>query len=405
MTESRTDTPHIPHLPCAPPRVVSSTADVESVAREVERAARVAVDIESNGMFVYHARTCVVQLAWDAQIVVIDAISASLAPLERALGDAGPIKVVHDVAFDARMLAESGIALGNVHDTAICARMLGHAATGLASMLGSALGVVIRKEMQHHDWSLRPFDDQALVYLATDVAHLAALDDALFGAARERGIEEEVLEETRYRIATATESAKTPDRRPPYVRVKGIDRAKGPELAIMRGLAAVREREAERRDVPPHKVMPAEAMLAVARSRPATLAQLRRVRGSPSNDAVAEEMLSAVLDGLAAGSIPDDERVWFERPRVPREELDARRQRESRLTAWRRGEAKRREVDEQVVLPGHCVREIAEHGAERAEDLARVAGLGAFRVERDGEAIVRALRGEHVAEVAPEVSE
>lgn len=402
MTESRTD---VPHLPCPPPRVVSSTADVESVAREVERAARVAVDIESNGMFVYHARTCVVQLSWDAEIVVIDAISASLAPLERALGDAGPIKVVHDVAFDARMLAESGIALGNVHDTSICARMLGHAATGLASMLASALGVVIRKEMQHHDWSLRPFDDQALAYLATDVAHLAALDDALFGGARERGIEEEVLEETRYRIATATESAKTPDLRPPYVRVKGIERAKGPELAIMRGLAAVREREAERRDVPPHKVMPAEAMLAVARSRPATLAQLRRVRGSPSNDAVAEEMLRAVIDGLAAGSIPDDERVWFERPRVPREELDARRQRESRLTAWRRDEAKRRKVDEQVVLPGHCVREIAEHGADRPEDLARVPGLGTFRVERDGEAIVRALRGEHVAEVAPEVSE
>ncbi len=384
------------------PRVVASTAEVEEIAREIELASRVAVDIESNGMFVYRARTCVVQLSWENEIVVIDALTASLAPLSRALGEAGPIKVIHDVAFDARMLAESGVALGNVHDTSICARMLGHAATGLASMLGSALGVVIRKEMQHHDWSLRPFDADALAYLATDVAHLAALDDVLFGAAKERGIEDEVLEETRYRIATAAESAKTPDPRPPYVRVKGIERAKGAELAIMRGLAAVREREAERRDVPPHKVMPAEAMLAVARSRPATLALLRRTRGAPSSDAVAEEMVRAVIDGLAAGAIPEDERAWFERPRPPREEIDARRQRESRLTAWRREEAKRRQVDEQVVLPGHCVREIAEHAVERAEDLARVAGLGEFRVVRDGEAIVRALRGELVAEVATE---
>jgi len=31
------------------------------------------------------------------------------------------------------------------------------------------------------------------------------------------------------------------------------------------------------------------------------------------------------------------------------------------------------------------------------EDLSRVRGIGAFRVHRDGDAIVRALRGEEVA--------
>jgi ribonuclease D len=375
------------------PRVVESTAEVEAIARAAEKAERIAVDVESNGMFVYRAKTCVVQLAYGGEAIVVDALAASLAPLAHALGADGPIKIVHDVAFDARILAESGIDIGNVHDTAIAARMLGHTATGLASMLASSLGVTITKAMQHHDWSKRPFDERALAYLVTDVAHLAALDDAIWGAVRERGIEDEVLEETRYRIATAIESARTPDVRPPYVRVKGAERSKGAELAILRGLAAAREREAERRDVPPHKVMSAEAMLAVARSRPATLAQLRRVRGA-AVEAIGEEMLRAVSDGLAAGAVPDEERAFFERPRIAREEIEARRKREVRLTAWRKAEAKRRQVDEQVVLPGHCVRDIAERGAESTEALAAIAGIGAFRVARDGEAIVVALRGE-----------
>lgn len=381
--------------------MVTSDADVAALARDVERASVVAVDVESNGMFVYRARTCVVQLAFDGEIAIVDALAANLGPLARALGDEGPVKVVHDVAFDARILAESGVALGNVHDTAIAARMLGHAATGLASMLSALLGVAIEKEMQHHDWSIRPFDAKALGYLAADVAHLGALHDALWAAVGARGIEDEILEETRYRVRAAVEAARTPDPRPAYVRVKGVERVRGAELAIVRALADVREREAERRDVPPHRVCSAEAMLAIARSRPATLAQLRRVRGAPSDARLGEDLLRAVADGLAAGAIPDDERAHFERPRPPREELEARRKREGRLTVWRRAEAKRREVDEQVVLPGHCLREIAERGAEKPEDLTAVAGLGDFRIARDGAAIVHALATDPPAAEAP----
>ena len=42
-----------------------------------------------------------------------------------------------------------------------------------------------------------------LDYLARDVAHLEALDDLLWRELADRGIEAEVLEETRYRLATA----------------------------------------------------------------------------------------------------------------------------------------------------------------------------------------------------------
>jgi ribonuclease D len=306
------------------------------------------------------------------------------------------VKIVHDVAFDARLFAESGLTLGNVHDTSVAARMLSRTATGLATLLETELGVHIGKSLQLHDWRLRPLDERMLGYLIADVAHLEALEARLWAEVDARGIEDAVLEETRYRVAsaaTASSAAATP---PPYARVKGAGRLAERELAVLRIAADLREREAERRDVPPHKVASAEALLAIARARPAKADDLTRIRGlsvaTPAGRAFATDLLRAL--GAAGDHIPDEERQYFEPVRIPAAEVRSRRQREVRLIAWRREEAKRRGVDEQVVLPGHCLKDAVDAGVVSVSDLARVPGFGEFRIRQDGDAIVQALRGD-----------
>jgi ribonuclease D len=110
----------------------------------------------------------------------------------------------------------------------------------------------------------------------------------------------------------------------------------------------------------------------------------------------ARALIDDVVRALAeAGDLlPEDERARLQRPRVPTAIHRARRDRESRLIAWRREEATRRGVDQQVVLPGHCLKDAAESEPAGLDELARIPGIGAFRVERDGEAILRTLRGE-----------
>jgi ribonuclease D len=142
--------------------------------------------------------------------------------------------------------------------------------------------------------------------------------------------------------------------------------------------------------------MPAEALLAIARARPRTASEIARMRGvstsSPSARALVDELARQVAS--APDTLPEAERALFDRPRPPATETKARRERETRLLAWRRAEAKRRGVDEQVVLPGHCAKDTVESNATTVEELARVSGIGAFRLARDGDAIVQALRGE-----------
>lgn len=384
------------------PSLVSTAAELDRVAGRIARTGRFALDIESNGLFRYRATLCTMQLASAAgEIVIVDAIAAPLAPLAHVIGPEGPRKIVHDVAFDARILAEAGLSLGNVLDTSIAARMLGRTATGLASLLGSELGVTMDKKLQHHDWTSRPLRPAELRYLEGDVAHLGALADKLFAEVEARGIADAVEEETRYRIAQAIAAASAVDPRPPWVRLKGVDRLPAAELPILRRLAAVREEKAKALDVPPYKVLGPDVLFAIARARPKTMAELARVRGAtqgPRARSLAPLMLEAVRAGLADPAVPAEERAMLERPRLSSVIAKARRAREQRLMGWRKEEAKRRGVDEQAVLPGHCVQDLASLGPGASlEALQEVPGLGAFRVARDGRALLAAIAVEEGA--------
>jgi len=388
-----------PSLLAVRPVVVTRDDDLRGLLIPLARTHRLAVDIEASGMFSYQARPCTVQLGWDGgrEIAVVDVLATPIAMLAPALGAGGPVKIVHDVAFDARLLADCGIELGNVHDTAVAARMLSRPATGLATLLEVELGVHITKGLQQHDWRERPLDERMLEYLAADVAHLESLEQKLWSELQERGIEDAVLEETRYRIASAMAAARPGPAVPAYARVKGAARLSERELAALRVAAELREHEAERRDVPPHQVASADALLAIARARPASVEALAlvKIRGistaTPESQAFGAALLRAVAG--AGDHIPESERTYFEPVRIPVEQARLRRERETRLIAWRRTEAKRRGVDEQVVLPGHCLKDVVNAASGSAEELARVPGIGAFRIAQDGEAIAKALLG------------
>jgi ribonuclease D len=380
------------------PTIVAALHEVPAFLRDVACATKVGVDLEASGLFAYRARPCTLQVAWDTggRIAVVDALTVPLESVGSFLGKGGPLKVVHDVAFDARLLAESGIELANVHDTAIAARMLGRSATGLASLLESILGVRVSKAMQQHDWRKRPLDAAGLSYLASDVANLERLEGAIWSDVAARGIEQEVTEETEYRLASAIAAARSPQVGPAYLRMRGIERLPERTLSVLRAIADLREEEAARRDVPPYRVMPNEALLAIARERLATPEAVARVRGVSTTSPGARTFVAAIARAVASAGdlLPEDERARLHRPPPPPGVQRARREREARLLAWRRAEATRRGVDEQVVLPGHCVKDAADQDAKAVDDLASVPGIGVFRVERDGPAILRALRGE-----------
>lgn len=376
------------------PVLITREDELARAASRLSRSKRVAFDLESNGMHAYRASACIIQLECEGEIFIVDSMATSLAPLGELLASPDTEKIVHDVAFDARILAEAGVVLANARDTSLAARMLARTATGLASLLESELGVHIDKKMQQHDWGERPLTPAMIEYLAGDVVHLSMLADRLFGEVVERGIAAEVEEETRYRLAQALKGAGVPDPRPPYVRLKGIDRVPSDELPILRHLAEIRERLAQELDVPPYRVLGPDVLFEIARRKPETRDQLASIRGAMGGRrarSIADDLLDAVEAGIEDQTIPDEDGVWFENRKPPGAQVRARRARELRLSRWRKEEAKKRAVDEQVILPGHCLQDLADIDEASLDAVARVPGLGAFRVERDGAALLAAL--------------
>jgi ribonuclease D len=384
--------------PLTAPITPTTRAELEGLARAMGSSARVALDVESDGMFAYRARVCTVQLATGGTAAIVDALATPLDPLAELLGEAGPIKIVHDVAFDARMLASTGIFLGNVLDTSIAARLLGRTATGLATLARAELGIEIDKTLQHHDWRERPLLDSHVEYLARDVAHLEALADVLWREVAERGIEQEVLEETRYRVATAIAAAREPEHALAYAGAKGFDRLGPLERAVFRRLFAARDAAAATLDVPAARAIATDALVAMARARPRDLESLGKMHVPRERlRAFGAALLEAIRQGVDDGDLPADERRELDAPRPPREALARRRAREAALTSWRRSEAKRRSVDEQVVLPGHCLKALAERDDVEVEAIRASPGFGACRA-RYVEEIFSTLR--HAAEAA-----
>lgn len=369
------------------PRLITRNDDLEAVAARCSTAVSLAVDGEGDGLHAYRSKLCVLQLAWregaELVVAIVDALALDLSPLSEVLGPNGPAKVLHDLTFDARMLLERDVELGNVRDTSVSARFLGLEATGLASLCEVRLGVKLEKRLQEHNWAQRPFTTPQLEYLAGDVTHLLALDARLLAEAEAAGITEEIAEECRYKLMTALRPPKPG--KPPWARVKGYRQLPDVDKAVLQRLVAQRERIAERLDRPPFKVASNKILFDLAQKKPRRSADIRRfLQRGPGR--FSSEWLAAIARGMA-DEAPEPLRHTPTPPMSARD-VSLRKHLDDALNQWRRVEARRRQVDLQVVLPGHCMSDavavLADHGADRSAleaALAGVEGLGQKRID------------------------
>ncbi|MEM1031934.1 MAG: HRDC domain-containing protein [Myxococcota bacterium] len=393
------------------PFVVTRPRTLQAVARRVRDVDRLAIDVEANGMHAFRPRLCVVQLAWregaDIVAAIVDALSLDLEPLAPALGAGGPLKLLHDLTFDVRMLAERGLNLDRVRDTSVQARLLGERATGLATLVASRLDIQLTKGLQHHNWAERPFEHRHIRYLAGDVIHLEALDQRLQAEVYEAAIADEVELETRYKLATAKQPPG--DGRPPYTRVKGFPALDPSAQAVLRRLFTVRDEIAERQDVPAHKVAPPSLLLELARRQPTRASEVtrwcRRHRGARLH---VDRWRDAIRQGLEDGTPP---LLDLPPPRgqgLSPVEVTRRKVMEKALSRWRREAARARGVVAQVIVPGHAmgpvVRALLAGDDGLGVRLAAIPGLGSWRAERHIDAW-RVIRDEALATAVASPSE
>lgn len=369
--------------------MIVSESELLRCVDEISSTTRIALDAEGDGMFRYRTRLCTLQLCVGERVLIVDTLALDpVRALSALLGADGPEKIVHDASFDARVLHAHGLTLARVFDTSIAARFLGITATGLSTLLEARFGVRLDKNHQQADWGKRPLEDDMIRYLVDDVRHLEALADGLLAEVRAKDIEAEVRDEVDYVLASARE------REPhevAWMRIKGANALPAAQRAALRALAEEREAIARELDIPAGRVAPSDALTRLVARESIEVAVFEKLMPAALRQH-AERLHAAFLRGQAEADAPAHEVYKILPSPLSPASLDARKRRRKILTELRAQESKQRQVDPQVVLPGHCLSDIVALEVVERETLATVAGFGGARLARYGDVWPELLR-------------
>jgi len=296
---------------------VTDQRALESLCHTLRQSPRLALDTEFVGEDTFIPRLELIQVATAATAAVIDfpavQASGSLDVFWELICDAKIEKIVHAGRQDLDLFA---IYAGQIpkpfFDTQIAAAMVGYGAqVAYANLVQRLHGKKLAKAHTFTNWSARPLSDDQIAYALEDVEFLLSIHTHLQDRLSTLGRLEWVSEEFA-RLETAVgEKSREPQER--YQRIRGWDTLKPKGAAVLRELAAWREAEARRRNVPRGRVMRDEVLLQLARHPPKSVNELRGLRGVHSSevDRQGVQLLATITSALA---LPPS--AW---PEVPRE--------------------------------------------------------------------------------------
>ena len=295
-------------------RVVTETADLESVCREFAAQDFVAVDTEFMRETTYWPKLCLIQAAAAGVEAVIDPLAPGLdlKPFLDLMANTKVMKVFHAARQDLEIFLKLGGALPTpLFDTQIAAMACGYGDTVAYDVLvQQVLKRRLDKSSRFTDWSRRPLSEAQLTYALADVTHLRDLYPKLVEKLAKDG-RTDWLDDEHANLSDPNIYDTTPENSWKRLKLRKLtaDYVLGLQVA-----AAWRERQAQARDVPRGRIAKDEALYEIAEHRPKSAADFDRMRAVPrgfGNSRSATELLQALDKAFAD---PDRVQHKIERP-------------------------------------------------------------------------------------------
>lgn len=369
----------------SPAAYIEHDTDFRRLVDQLKGESLIAVDTESNGMYAYQERVCLVQLSTRTADYIVDPLRvADLSGLGSILADPAIEKVFHAAEYDLMCLKRDyGFVVNNVFDTMWAARICGHKMLGLNRLLAEYLGIESDKSHQRDDWGKRPLSEEGLLYAQKDTHYLPALRDKLILKLESMGRLEEAYESfADYIQVPAAEKRYDPEG---YWRLSSPGELTRRQWAILRELYLLRDSIAQERDVPTFKVFADAALVALAKAAPTKPNDLKRIKGLPlsSVQRYGRELLHTLDRGRRAPL-----------PRIPgrgAETDPATVERFMLLREWRKSRAEQRDVESDVIISKDAMWAIAFKDPKTIDDLEGLPGLGPWRKSAYGQEILDVL--------------
>ncbi len=261
------------------PEYIDSTGALHLACDQLKGVGALCVDTEFHRESTYYPEFALIQVATRGVCYLIDPVAISdLSPLWALMRNPDILKVFHAVRQDAEIiLKESGSLPLPLFDTQVAAALLGFGSqVGFGNLVQCTLGKSLPKAESFTDWLRRPLRPAQLSYAADDVIYLMPvyqhLREQLQASARLTWLDEE-------QAALCSEGTYTNDSEHVFWRVKGVNKLQPRQLAVLRALAAWRERQAKQQNIPRRRIVADEPLLTLARKLHLTIHQLPGTRG------------------------------------------------------------------------------------------------------------------------------
>jgi ribonuclease D len=376
--------------PLPAPILITQATSLRRAAETLSRAPLLAVDTESNSLYAYQERVCLIQFSIPGADYLVDPLALrDLSPLAPLFRDPDIEKIFHAAEYDLMCLnRDFGFEFENLFDTMLAARILGREAIGLGSMLKAEFGVSLNKRYQRANWGQRPLPPHLLDYARLDTHYLIPLRERLKAALEAKGMWPLASEDFRrlsiIRFEGVNANPGEAEEVNPW-RVSGAYDLEPQQAAVLMEVCRYREGKARSMDRPLFKVIGDKTLLAIAAESPASLEQLGRIKGMSAGQVRrhGRSLLKAVRRGM--GSKP------LYPPRQPRPDEGYMARLEA-LRDWRKYTARRMGVKSDVVLPRDLLERLAAQNPCDPGTLARALHDVPWRLERFGDQILAVLK-------------
>src|SRR3954468_3814330 len=158
------------------PSLITTTAAVEAFCQKMHAETFITVDTEFMRERTYWPELCLVQIAGEKEVAVIDAQASGLdlTPLGNLFANERLMKVFHAARQDIEIFV---LRFGDVprplFDTQVAAMVAGFGdQVGYDALVANLTGGSIDKAHRFSDWSVRPLSAAQIAYAAADVTHL-----------------------------------------------------------------------------------------------------------------------------------------------------------------------------------------------------------------------------------------
>lgn len=288
--------------------LIADSAELSAFCARQAKADFITVDTEFLRDTTYWPKLCLVQIGGPEEVAAIDTLAPDIdiAPMTELLGNSRVLKIFHSARQDMEIFYHMmGRLPAPIFDTQVAAMVCGFGdSVGYQTLARRLAGATIDKASRFADWSHRPLTKRQLDYALADVVHLRPIYRKLEKKLGRNGRAAWLKEEMAVLTDPAT-YALEPDSAWQRLKTRSNDRR---YLAVLRSLAAWREVEAQRRDVPRGRVIRDEQLFDIAAHTPQTTEELARTRGL-SRDLARGRIGQAILKAVEAGlAVPESER-------------------------------------------------------------------------------------------------